>query len=80
VLELHYKTGNPDTNEAIKILANFGIRTQSVDVNEDLGKGKGKSSRLRVLAAIPEHTDIFKLAKALKSAGKVYHIDIQEKY
>jgi putative Mg2+ transporter-C (MgtC) family protein len=80
VLELHYRIGNPDTNEALKILANFGIRTQSVDVNEDLGKGKGKSSRLRILAAIPEHTDISGLVKALKSAGEVDRIDIKEKY
>jgi putative Mg2+ transporter-C (MgtC) family protein len=80
VLELHYKTGNPDTGEAVHILSNFGIRAQSVDVNQDLGKGKGKSSRLRILASIPEHTDISKLAKALKSAEKVERIDIKEKY
>jgi putative Mg2+ transporter-C (MgtC) family protein len=78
VLELHYRRSSPDTRGAMEILAGFGIRSQSVDVNQ--GTGKGTGSRLRILASIPEATDITKLAKALKSAGEVIRVEIKEKY
>jgi putative Mg2+ transporter-C (MgtC) family protein len=78
ILELQYKHSSPDTGETLEILKSFGIRTQSMDVNQ--GVGKGKSSRLRLLVSIPDVTDIAKLAKALKSAGEVARIEIKEKY
>jgi putative Mg2+ transporter-C (MgtC) family protein len=78
ILELQYKQSSPNTGETLEILKSFGIRTQSMDVNQ--GVGKGKNSRLRLLVSIPDVTDIAKLAKALKSAGEVARIEIKEKY
>jgi putative Mg2+ transporter-C (MgtC) family protein len=78
ILELQYKQSSPNTSETMEILKGFGIRTQSMDVNQ--GVGKGKSSRLRLLVSIPDVTDIAKLARALKSAGEVARIEIKEKY
>jgi putative Mg2+ transporter-C (MgtC) family protein len=78
ILELQYKQSSPDTGGALDILKSFGIRTQSVDVNQ--GVGKGKSSRIRLLVSIPDVTDIAKLVKALKSAGEVARVEIKEKY
>jgi putative Mg2+ transporter-C (MgtC) family protein len=78
ILELHYKQSSPDTNETVEILKNFGIRTQSMDVNQ--GTGKSKGSRIRLLVSIPNTTDIAKLAKALKSAGEAARVEIKEKY
>jgi putative Mg2+ transporter-C (MgtC) family protein len=78
ILELQYKQSSPDTNETLEILKNFGIRTQSMDVNQ--GGGKSKSSRLRLLVSIPDVTDIAKLVKALKAAGEVARVEIKEKY
>jgi putative Mg2+ transporter-C (MgtC) family protein len=78
ILELQYKQSSPDTNETLEILKNFGIRTQSMDVNQ--GGGKSKSSRLRLLVSIPDVTDIARLVKALKAAGEVARVEIKEKY
>jgi putative Mg2+ transporter-C (MgtC) family protein len=78
ILELHYKNNNPATAEALDILKTFGIRSQSMDVNQGVGKGKG--TRLRILVSIPDAIDIAKLAKALKTAGEVSRIEIKEKY
>jgi putative Mg2+ transporter-C (MgtC) family protein len=79
LLELSYKSGNPDTKEALDILGAFGIRVQSMDVNQGVGKNKG-GTRLRLLVGIPNKTDIAKLAKALKTAGNVERIEIKEKF
>jgi putative Mg2+ transporter-C (MgtC) family protein len=78
ILELHYRQSSPDIRGAKEILTSFGIRSQSMDVNQGLRKGAG--SRLRIFASIPETTDITKLAKALKSAGEVIRVEIKEKY
>ncbi|MDR0624378.1 MAG: MgtC/SapB family protein [Treponema sp.] len=78
ILELQYKQSSPDTNETLEILKTFGVRTQSMDVNQGVGKSKG--SRLRLLVSIPDVTDIAKLVKALKSAGEVARVEIKEKY
>jgi uncharacterized membrane protein YhiD involved in acid resistance len=78
VLELSYKDSNPAAKEAVDILKSFGVRAQSVDVAQSTGKGK--SARLRILASVPDTTDISKLAKALKAAGEVSKIEIKEKY
>ncbi|MDR0555191.1 MAG: MgtC/SapB family protein [Treponema sp.] len=77
-LELSYKNSSPDTQRAQKILENFGIRVQSMDVNQ--GLGKGLPSKLRVLAWIPNDTNISKLAGALKKTGEVARIEIKEKF
>jgi putative Mg2+ transporter-C (MgtC) family protein len=77
ILELHYRHSNPDTRRAMEILGGFGIRSQSMDVNQRTDKGKG--SQLRFLISIPESTDIAKLAKSLKSAGEIARVEIKEK-
>jgi putative Mg2+ transporter-C (MgtC) family protein len=77
-LELSYKSGSPDTAEALGILGNFGIRVQSMDVNQNVGKGK--ATKLRLLVGLPNETDITRLAKALKNTGKVERIEIKEKF
>ncbi|MDR3138523.1 MAG: MgtC/SapB family protein [Treponema sp.] len=78
LLELSYKNNNPDTKEVLKILREYGVRVQSMDV--DQGRGKRKGARLRLFAGIPNTTDIAKLAKALKSTGNVERVEMKEKY
>ncbi|MDR1278669.1 MAG: MgtC/SapB family protein [Treponema sp.] len=78
ILELHYKQSSPDARRAIEILKNFGIRSQSMDVNE--GTSKGKGSQLRLLISIPDVTDINDLASSLKSTGGIDRVEIKEKY
>jgi putative Mg2+ transporter-C (MgtC) family protein len=78
LLELQYKhSANPDTAAALEILKSFGVRSQSMDVNQGNG---GKNTRLRILVSIPDNIDISRLAKALKAAGDVTRIEIKEKY
>jgi putative Mg2+ transporter-C (MgtC) family protein len=77
-LELTYKNSSPDTAEALEILGTFGIRVQSMDVNQNTGKGK--ATKLRVLVGLPNETDISRLAKALKNTGKVERLEIKEKF
>ena len=78
VLELSYKSGSSDTAEALEVLGNFGIRVQTMDVNQNVVKGK--ATKLRLLVGIPNETDITRLAKALKNTGKVERIEIKEKF
>jgi putative Mg2+ transporter-C (MgtC) family protein len=78
ILELSYKSGRPDTKEALDVLNSFNIRTQSVDMDQGIGKGKG--SRLRLLVGLPDNIDISKLTKALKNSGDVERIEMKEKY
>jgi putative Mg2+ transporter-C (MgtC) family protein len=78
ILELHYRQTTPDTRAALKVLRSFGIRSQSMDVNQ--GTSKDKGSRLRFLISIPDSTDIARLVKALKSAGEIARVEIKEKY
>jgi putative Mg2+ transporter-C (MgtC) family protein len=78
VLELSYKNSRPNTKEALDILNSFNIRTQSVDMDQGVGKGKG--SKLRLLVGLPENIDINKLTKALKTSGDVERIEMKEKY
>lgn len=77
-LELSFKGSVPDTKKAVEVLEAFGVRVQTIDVEQDLSKGGG--SRLRVLAGIPTATDLRKLTKALKASGDVERIDVKEKY
>ncbi len=78
LIELTYKTSIPDTKEAMGILKSFGVRVQSIDVDQSIGKGKG--ARLRILVGISNNMDISKLAKALKATGNVERFEIKEKY
>jgi putative Mg2+ transporter-C (MgtC) family protein len=79
LLEVHYKHNtSPDTEAALEILKGFGIKSQSMDVNQ--GLGKGKNTKVRFLVSIPDSADIAKLAKAFKSAGDVGRVEIKEKF
>ncbi|MDR3333783.1 MAG: MgtC/SapB family protein, partial [Treponema sp.] len=80
LLELSYSSNNPDTQKTVGILESFGIRILSMDMDEGIGKGKKKGARLRIFVGIPGTTDIAKLAKALKTSGKVERIEMKEKY
>jgi putative Mg2+ transporter-C (MgtC) family protein len=78
VLELYFKNNNPATDAILDICRNHGVRTQSMDVNQ--GTGKGKGTRLRLLVSIPDSMDIARFAKELKSAGEAARVEIKEKY
>ena len=53
-----------------------------MDVDQGIGKKKekGKGTRLRLFVGIPDHTDIAKLVKVLKSNDKVERVEMKEKY
>lgn len=78
IIEVTYKTSIPDTKEAMNILKSFGVRIQSIDMDQSIGKDKG--SRLRILAGIANSTDISLIAKALKATGNVARFEMKEKY
>jgi len=79
LLELHYKNGAaPDIKATREILADFRIQSQSMDVNQKVGKDK--TTKIRYLVGIPETVDLAKLAKAFKAAGDVARVEIKEKY
>jgi putative Mg2+ transporter-C (MgtC) family protein len=79
LLELHYRHGSsPGAAAAVEILKGFGIRSQSMDVNQKVGARK--ATKIRFLVGIPDTTDIAKLAKALKAAGDVLRVEIKEKF
>ncbi|MDR3342786.1 MAG: MgtC/SapB family protein [Treponema sp.] len=80
LLELSYKSNNPNTKETIDILQSFAIRILSMDLDQGMGKGKKKGARLRIFVGIPDTTDIAKLAKALKTSGTVERITMKENY
>jgi putative Mg2+ transporter-C (MgtC) family protein len=78
LLEITYKEGSPDTKETRRILEDFGIQVQSMDL--DQSSGKTKVTRLRLLVGLPDAVDIPKLIKALKTNGKANRIEVKEKY
>jgi putative Mg2+ transporter-C (MgtC) family protein len=78
ILELAYKEGAPEAREIRRILGSFGIRVQSMDLEQ--GSGKRKSTRIRLLVGFPDAVDIPKLVKALKVNGKADRIEVKEKY
>jgi putative Mg2+ transporter-C (MgtC) family protein len=86
LLMLSYHGSLPKQEEAETILRSFGIKVHSVDAEQSVHKsagksaGKGKISRLRLMASVPDSTDITKLAKALKSSGDVKRFEIKEKF
>jgi putative Mg2+ transporter-C (MgtC) family protein len=79
VLELHYKNAIPATAAVLDICKSYGVRTQSVDVDEGIGSHSGHT-RLRILASIPDSADIARFAQALKTAGEASRVEIKEKY
>lgn len=78
LLILSFKTAAPDTKNALEILKSFGVRVQSIDVNQSMSKGS--ASRLRMLVGLPLSTDLQRMAKALKATGNIARIEIKEKY
>lgn len=82
LLEITFKSNNPDTDETLHILQTFGIRVLSMDVDQGIGKGKGKgkATRLRLFVAVSDHTDITQFVKVLKTANKVERVELSEKY
>jgi putative Mg2+ transporter-C (MgtC) family protein len=79
LLELRYKPGsNPDPADAMRIFSDFGIKKQSMDVNQRMGKDK--STKVRFLVSIPDSTNFAGLAKAFKSTGKIARVEIKEKF
>jgi len=78
LLELSFKSAIPDTRKALDVLSSYGVRVQSIDVDQTLTKGGG--SRIRLLVGFPTTTDLQKLSKALKETGNIERIEIKEKY
>jgi len=78
LLELSFKSTIPDTRKALEVLSSYGVRVQSIDVDQTLTKGGG--SRIRLLVGFPTTTDLQKLSKALKETGNIERIEIKEKY
>jgi putative Mg2+ transporter-C (MgtC) family protein len=76
LLEITFKSNNPDTDETLRILQTFGVRLMSMDVDQ----GKGKCARLRLFVAVSDHTDIAQFVKVLKKNDKVERVEIKEKY
>ncbi|MDR2535735.1 MAG: MgtC/SapB family protein [Treponema sp.] len=82
VLEITFKSNNPDTKEILQILQSFGVRVLSMDVDQGIGKGKekGKGARLRLFVGISNATDITQFVKVLKTNGKVERVEMKENY
>jgi putative Mg2+ transporter-C (MgtC) family protein len=76
-LIISYKEENPDTQKTLDILATFGIRMLSMDVNQDT---KDKSTKLKLFVSLPTSTDYSKLVKALKSATPIKRFEIKENF
>ena len=78
ILEICYNnSAEPDTEAILEILKNFGIESQSLNVN--LGRRKGKNARVRFFVSIPEMVDISKLAMELKKTNDINHLEIKER-
>jgi putative Mg2+ transporter-C (MgtC) family protein len=78
LLELSFKGAVPDTKKIISILESFGVRVQTIDVNQSIGKSG--VSKLRLLVGLPTATDLAKLVKGLKASGEIGRIEFKEKY
>ena len=79
LLELHYISGvNPNIQAVRDTLSNFGVQSQSMDVNQRVGKDK--ITKIRCLIGISESVDLSKLAKAFKADGDITRVEIKEKY
>ncbi len=78
LIELTFKSSIPDTKETINILKSFGVRIQSIDMEQSISKDKG--ARLRILVGISNNADIARIAKAMKATGNVDRFEMKEKY
>jgi putative Mg2+ transporter-C (MgtC) family protein len=78
ILEVFYKTNNPDTEKALDILKTFAVRIVSEDFEQSVGKSK--NSRLRLFVCVPDVVDIARLARELKKTGEITRVEIKEKY
>ncbi|GHU49164.1 methyltransferase [Spirochaetia bacterium] len=80
IMDLFYKDTNPNTNKSLETIRLFGVRVQSVDLNQTVGKsGKEKGSKLKLLVGLPVNIDTAKFVSALKETG-VERIEIKEKW
>lgn len=71
-------SGNSEFPErARKIIEEFGIPVQSVDVEKNLKKGE---AIVRFLVRIPVETDTGNLYKLIKGVGGVEKVDLREKF
>ncbi|HWR10342.1 MAG TPA: MgtC/SapB family protein [Rectinemataceae bacterium] len=64
-----------DRGRVLEVLAEHGIRVQSVDASQDVAK---RSTKLTVLAKIPVDLDIESLFKQLRRIGDVEKVKIEE--
>ncbi|MCL1836728.1 MAG: MgtC/SapB family protein [Treponema sp.] len=78
LLDVYYNhPSEPNTEATLNTLKIFGIESQSLNVN--LGKAKGKNTKVRFYVSIPDMVDISKLAKALKNSSDINRLEIKEK-
>jgi putative Mg2+ transporter-C (MgtC) family protein len=82
VLVLSYGVNDPGAAEALGVLRSYGVRIQSMDVEQIIGKGNKriKGSRLRFFAGIPDTADIAALARSLESLEDVTGMEMEEKF
>jgi putative Mg2+ transporter-C (MgtC) family protein len=76
-LELHFKNSTPDINKLLSTVKTFGVRVQSMDVDQAFDK---KGTKLRLLVGFPSTTDITRLIEALKDIKGLENVDLKEKY
>jgi putative Mg2+ transporter-C (MgtC) family protein len=79
ILELYYRKALPDMAAVLDICKSYGVRTMSVDVDQGIGKRK-EHTRLRILASMPNSTDISLFVGALKTTSEAARVEIREKY
>jgi len=78
ILEVHYNhCTEPDTDAALEIFKNFGIKNQSLSIHLD--QNNEKKTKARFLISVLDTVDISKLAKALKNCDDIDIVEIKEK-
>ena len=78
IMEIWYKDSIPDTTNTMNILKSFGVRIQTMNMEQIIGKSKG--TRLKMLVGIPETLDLTKITKALKDTRQIERLIVNEKY
>jgi putative Mg2+ transporter-C (MgtC) family protein len=76
-LELQFKNAAPDMSKLLSAVKSFGVRVQSMDVDQSFDK---KGLKLRLLVGFPSTTDVTKLLQALKEIKGLENVDLKEKY
>jgi putative Mg2+ transporter-C (MgtC) family protein len=76
-LELQFKNSTPDMNKLLSTVKSFGVRVQSMDIDQAFDK---KGAKLKLLVGFPSTTDITQLIKALKDIKGLENVDLKEKY